>query len=66
MSILALCGQESNPSRVNDFVPVIVVVLVLWPAAAEIVGVYVNTMALLAALLGGSTAVAYSNHRNRA
>ncbi|MET9464207.1 hypothetical protein ABZY44_05165 [Streptomyces sp. NPDC006544] len=43
----------------------IVIVLILWPAAAEIVGVYVNAMALAAVLVGGGTAVAYRTHSNR-
>ncbi|MEU3407612.1 hypothetical protein ABZ766_27210 [Streptomyces sp. NPDC006670] len=66
MSSLALCGQESNPGRINGLVTVIVIVLVLWPAAAEVLGAYVNAVALAAALAGGGTAAAYRNHGSRA
>lgn len=66
MSSFALCGQESNRGRINGLVTVIVIVLVLWPAAAEVVGAYVNAMALAAVLVGGGTAAAYRNHSNRA
>ncbi|MFJ4779401.1 hypothetical protein [Streptomyces sp. NPDC088762] len=65
MSSLTLCGQESNPGRIYGLVTVIVIVLVFWPAAVEAVGVYVNAMALAAALASGGTAVAYRNRGNR-
>ncbi|MFC9818156.1 hypothetical protein ACFVJM_39615 [Streptomyces virginiae] len=65
MSSLTLCGQESNPGRINGLVTVIVIVLVLWPAAAEVLSAYVNATALLAALVGGGTAAAYRNRSNR-
>ncbi|MFF4365125.1 hypothetical protein [Streptomyces sp. NPDC001594] len=65
MSSLTLCGQESNPGRINGLVTVIVIVLILWPAAAEALGAYVNAMTLAVALAGGGTAAAYRNHNSR-
>ncbi|MFF4367192.1 hypothetical protein [Streptomyces sp. NPDC001594] len=43
----------------------ILIVLVLWPAAAEAAGAYTNAQALAVILVGGGTATAYRNHRNR-
>ncbi len=65
MSSLAQCGQESNPGRISGLITVIVIVLVLWPAAAETVSAYVNALALVATVAGGGTAAVYRNHRNR-
>ncbi len=64
MSSLMPWVQESSPHRLSGSIAVIVIVLVLWPPAAELVGVYVNAVALIAALAGGGTAVMYRNHRN--
>ncbi|MFA7763192.1 hypothetical protein [Streptomyces sp. NRRL S-448] len=61
MSSLMLCGQESNPARINGAVAVIVIVLILWPTAAEVVGAYANATALAAFLVGGGAAAAYRN-----
>ncbi|MFD0269151.1 hypothetical protein ACFVGY_21660 [Streptomyces sp. NPDC127106] len=66
MSILTPCTQESNPSRVNGLVTVILIVLVLWPAAADAVGAYTNALALAVVLAGCGTAAAYRDHSNRA
>ncbi|MFD8979108.1 hypothetical protein [Streptomyces sp. NPDC059564] len=44
----------------------IVIVLVLWPAAAEVLSAYVNVMAVVAALVGGGTAAVYRNRSNPA
>lgn len=65
MSSVALCGQESNPWRAGGLITVIVIVLILWPVAAEVVGAYVNAMAVATTLVGGGTAAAYRNHSNR-
>ncbi|MFG2338922.1 hypothetical protein [Streptomyces yangpuensis] len=43
----------------------ILIVLVLWPAAAEAVGAYTNALALAMVLVGGGTAAAYRNHIHR-
>lgn len=65
MSSLTSCTQESNPSRITGLVTVILIVLILWPAAAEAVGTYANALALTTVLAGGGAAAAYRNHSSR-
>ncbi|MFD5427128.1 hypothetical protein [Streptomyces sp. NPDC127084] len=65
MSSVVACAQDSRPGRISGLITVIVIVLVLSPRAAEVVGAYVNAMALAGVLAGGGTAVAYRNRGNR-
>ncbi|MFI8511552.1 hypothetical protein ACIGHB_10495 [Streptomyces sp. NPDC085460] len=62
MSSLTPCVQNAKLGRTHGLVTVIVIVLVLWPAATEAVGAYVDAVALATVLLG--TAAMYRNRSN--
>lgn len=66
MSNLTPCVQEAKPGHIHGLVTVIVIVLVLWPAAAEVVGAYVSATSLAATLVGCGTAAVYRNRSNSA
>ncbi|MFD0380662.1 hypothetical protein [Streptomyces sp. NPDC127112] len=62
MSVALSPWDLSNPVSKPWVVAVVVLVLILYPAPAQVVGVYADVMAVIAAL--GSTAAMYRNPRD--